>query len=988
MSDSEHSTITYTSISSDDGSLDVGSSKVILLGYDRLPMMPEDPYAYVEAAMQEPPSPDFDSKPVYLEFMPPKDDVLPAEEQPLPVAVLPTADSPGYITESDLEEDLEEEDDEDPKEDLADYPIDIDDDDEEEESFGDDANNEEKDEEKEDEHLALDDSIPPPAYHTTARMSIRAQTPIPCPSEAEVDRLLSIPTPPSSPLTLLSSPLPRIPSSPFPVPSPPTTSPTDAGAPLGYRAAMIRLRAESPSTSHPLLLPLPIVLPHTRASMGMMRAAALSTYILAPRSETPPSGTPSLLPIPLPTSSPPLYLPFTNCRADVPEVTLPPWKRLCIALGPKFEVKECSSAPTARPTGCFRADYGFVGTMNAEIRRDPDREIVTRLLMFARIQMRLQRRYQRLDDAQDDRLLMSGQLNLLHRDRRSHAHTARFMESEARASREAWVQSMDASDMTRSETTSTTRRGTDSAEDITDSNGSTTKSQNSDDSHNSGMGSKRTKRTARECTYTDFLKCQPMNFKGTEGVVGLTQWFERMESVFNISNCAVKNQVKFATCTLHGVALTWWKSHVKTVGKDAAHSMPWSTLMKMMTARYCPQIEIKKLEIDIWELKVKGTNVASYTQRFQELALIYGRMFLEESDKIKKYVGGLLDMIHGSVMASKPKIIQDAAEFATELMDKKIRAFAERQSENKRKFEDTLRTNQNQQQQNKRQNIGKCNRVGYLARDCRSPTNANIANNQRSTEVGQKATCFKCEAQGNFKRECLKRKNNNHGNQVRNGNAPAKVYVVGNAWTNPNSNVVTARAPYRLAPSEMKKLSNQLQELSDKGFIRPSDKEEAAFQLIKKKLYSGPILALPEGIEDFVVHYDPSHKGLAVVLMQREKVQKPDNFKKEDVRSMIRKDIRKESKACIILNKHTMKVEESLNMIFDESPPPTKLSPLVDDDVGEEEAIENNIKVVNNNNIEDEFIDVDDVINIKKSNNYPLGQVIGNLNQRTLRSQA
>ncbi|GJY15824.1 retrovirus-related pol polyprotein from transposon TNT 1-94 [Tanacetum coccineum] len=82
-----------------------------------------------------------------------------------------------------------------------------------------------------------------------------------------------------------------------------------------------------------------------------------------------------------------------------------------------------------------------------------------------------------------------------------------------------------------------------------------------------------------------------------------------------------------------------------------------------------------------------------------------------------------------------------------------------------------------------------------------------------------------------------------------------------------------------------------------------------------------------------------------------------------------------------------MKVEESLNVTFDESPPPTKLSPLVDDDVSEEEGIENNIKVVNNN-IEDESVEVDDVVNIKEYTNHPLGQVIGNLNQRTLRSQA
>ncbi|GKE14672.1 hypothetical protein Tco_1422249, partial [Tanacetum coccineum] len=127
MSNSEHSTVTYTSISSDDGSLDVGSPGFVVLGYDGLPMMPEDPYAYIEAAMQEPHPPYFVSKPVYLEFMPREDDVLPAKEQPLPAAVSPTSDSSGYITESDPEKDLEEEDDEDPEEDPADYPTDRDD---------------------------------------------------------------------------------------------------------------------------------------------------------------------------------------------------------------------------------------------------------------------------------------------------------------------------------------------------------------------------------------------------------------------------------------------------------------------------------------------------------------------------------------------------------------------------------------------------------------------------------------------------------------------------------------------------------------------------------------------------------------------------------------------------------------------------------------------------------------------------------------------
>ncbi|GKB49042.1 hypothetical protein Tco_0899795, partial [Tanacetum coccineum] len=291
MLDSKDSTVTYMEVSSpfEDRS-NIGSP-----GVDGLPMMPEDPYAYVEAALQAPPSPDyvhvpeepeqapplpdFVVEPVYPEFMPPEDDVLPAEEQLLPAAVSLTADSPGYITESDPEEDLYE-DDEDPEEDPADYPYDRDDDEEEEEEpSGDDADDEEEDEEEE--HLAPADSVPPPACRTTARMSIQDQTPIPFPSVAEVDRFLAIFTPPPSPLTPFSSPLPQIPSLPLPVSSPLPVSPPPLPAspihPLEYRATMIWLRAESPSTSHLLPLPSLIVLPHTRAFVAMMRVDAPST---------------------------------------------------------------------------------------------------------------------------------------------------------------------------------------------------------------------------------------------------------------------------------------------------------------------------------------------------------------------------------------------------------------------------------------------------------------------------------------------------------------------------------------------------------------------------------------------------------------------------------------------------------------------------------------------------------------------------------------
>ncbi|GKF17026.1 reverse transcriptase domain-containing protein [Tanacetum coccineum] len=289
------------------------------------------------------------------------------------------------------------------------------------------------------------------------------------------------------------------------------------------------------------------------------------------------------------------------------------------------------------------------------------------------------------------------------------------------------------------------------------------------DNHNSGTRARRNERATHECTYPDFMKCQPLNFKGTEGVVKLTQWIEKMETV--------------------------------TVGNDIAYAMTWTELKKKITDKYCRRTEIKKLKVKLWELKVKGTDVIGYNQHFQELALLCGRMFLKESDKIEKYVGGLPDMIHKSVVASKPKTVQEATEMAIEVMDKRIRTFADRQTESKRKFKDTSRNTQNQQQQqNKRQNIGraytagsgkkkpyggsnyhhggpcapkchKCNKVGHFARDCRSTTNANnVAGTVKKKQYGGSKPlcskcnyhhdgpcapkCHKCNKVGHFARDC------------------------------------------------------------------------------------------------------------------------------------------------------------------------------------------------------------------------------------------
>ncbi|GJZ57402.1 hypothetical protein Tco_0612896 [Tanacetum coccineum] len=178
------------------------------------------------------------------------------------------------------------------------------------------------------------------------------------------------------------------------------------------------------------------------------------------------------------------------------------------------------------------------------------------------------------------------------------------------------------------------------------------------------------------------------------------------------------------TCTLQYDALTWWNAYVKTTTLEVAHAMPWATLKKMMTDKYCPSCEIKKIETEM--------------------------MFPEEVDKIEKYIGGLPDMILGSVKASKPKTMQEVIEFTTELMDLKTHAYAK-------------------------------------PKDCRSrPANAN--NNNHYNNNNQKGNaCYECGAQGHFKRNYPKLKNNDCGNQAGNDRAPTKVYVVGNAGANPDN---------------------------------------------------------------------------------------------------------------------------------------------------------------------------------------------------------
>ncbi|GKE01096.1 hypothetical protein Tco_1389079, partial [Tanacetum coccineum] len=244
-----------------------------------------------------------------------------------------------------------------------------------------------------------------------------------------------------------------------------------------------------------------------------------------------PTHHPLPLPSPrLPPPSSPLLLPSTNHRADILEVVLSPRKRLCLAPGPRFKVGEGSFA--ARPTRGYRVDYGFILSLDAELRHD---RRVTDLVTTVR--QDTYEIYVRFEDAQDDRAILRGQTTSLQ---------TRLI---------AALGCIDTLE-------------------------------------------------ARDLAHTDDLE--------------------------DADSC-IENQVKFATCTLHGIALTWWNSHVKT-----------------------------------------------------ELALLYGRIFPEVSDEVEKYVDGLPNMIQGNVMSTKPKTMEKAIEMANKPMDHKLYTLAERQIENKK----------------------------------------------------------------------------------------------------------------------------------------------------------------------------------------------------------------------------------------------------------------------------------------------------------------
>ncbi|GJR52663.1 reverse transcriptase domain-containing protein [Tanacetum coccineum] len=544
--------VTYTVVSClfEDGS-DIGSP-----GADGPPIMPEDPYAYIMAAYQVPPSPDyipgpeepqspppldFVPEPMYPEYIPQEDEILPAEEQPLPAAASPTADSPGYVPESDPEED-----DEDPEEDPADYPADRDDDDDEDED---------EDEEEEEEHPALADSVPP-------------------------------------------------------IPSP------------------------------------------------------TITYTITTANHSP-------------------------THIEIPESCLPLRKRVHFASPtPSHEVGESSAAGAARQDGPavaredpYSLDYGITDTWDdlvgaideiAPTTLEGVNQRVTDLSTIVEQETTIM--YGIMEDAQDDRSQLRGRVNLLYRDRRFYVMSLRTTV----VAQSALISELQSSDHRRQRDYRhrwSSFRGSMDPQKVRHSLMHQERlvaaprfgyvvamlcsvkkwNQREDHKVKPKYNTNTSHRIITILTVTN-AQIQAMINEGITAALAARD-ATRNGNDSHTSGTGVRRpvQVKFATCTLQGNALTWWNSYVKTTTPEAAHAMPWRTLKKMMIDKYCPRGEIKKLEFKMWNLKVKGTDVVTYSQRFQELALMCDRMFLEEIDKVERYVSGLPDTIHGSGYQQKDR---------------------------------------------------------------------------------------------------------------------------------------------------------------------------------------------------------------------------------------------------------------------------------------------------------------------------------------------
>nr|GFB28595.1 reverse transcriptase domain-containing protein [Tanacetum cinerariifolium] len=210
------------------------------------------------------------------------------------------------------------------------------------------------------------------------------------------------------------------------------------------------------------------------------------------------------------------------------------------------------------------------------------------------------------------------------------------------------------------------------------------------------------------------------------------------------------------------------------------------------------------MESELWNLTMKNNDLAAYTQRFQELTMICTKMVLEEEDQVKKLIGGLPDNIQGNVIAAEPIRLQDDVRIANKLMDQKLKGYAMKNAENKRKFDNSQKDNRGQQPPYKRQNV----RGQNVARAYTASNNEKrvykrplpLYNKCKFHHEGPcTVRCGKCKKVGHLTQDCKaadsttsnqRGRGKKTGNKNGVGEARGKAYVLGGGDANPSLNIV------------------------------------------------------------------------------------------------------------------------------------------------------------------------------------------------------
>ncbi|GKD06834.1 putative reverse transcriptase domain-containing protein [Tanacetum coccineum] len=377
------------------------------------------------------------------------------------------------------------------------------------------------------------------------------------------------------------------------------------------------------------------------------------------------------------------------------------------------------------------------------------------------------------------------------------------------------------------------------------------------------------------CSHKTFMNGKPHFFNGTKGVVVLRCWIKKVEQVFEICKCAEEDKVMFIASTFDTLGIVNANRIVHTLGLVNANRIPWTEFKTMMTTEYCPAIEIQRMEQELWTLTLKGDDIEAYNNRFHETALMCHELVPTKKKKIERYVCGFPKRIKGNITSSKSATLHDAINMARELVEQAVQGRATRIGEsNKRKWEDHQRNNNNNKQPQLVQTVfasshhngqcppkcQKCQRIGHWENIVGLGFPGAGFNPLQDYDL-----LLDCSENGHFMTRCTKGRNQRYeGSSWEILRRWLKNQQQNTMWSRPNNVIITSyevddlsglppmreiefridlipgaspvvKSPYRLAPSEMLELSNQLKELQEKGFIRPSHSPWGAPVLFVKK---------------------------------------------------------------------------------------------------------------------------------------------------------